>query len=175
LNKLPPDIADSSNRWIPLAQSSLDASSEWWDWVTDPGSLTSRLKEKSVGDFKVDVVDEQWLFDLPRDLRVLFGPVAENHRFWSRKVVLSGGGQPWIKAHTILPEHSLESPLGEVMGLSEKPLGEFLFNHPELIRSEMDVTLVGSGTWARRSLFYLFSKPVLVAEFFLPSLLEKSR
>jgi chorismate-pyruvate lyase len=33
------------------------------------------------------------------------------------------------------------------------------------------VTAVGSDTWARRSLFYLFSKPVLVAEFFLPHLL----
>ena len=173
MNKLTPDIADSSNRWLPLSQSSLSASSEWWDWVTDPGSLTSRLKEKSVGDFQVEVVDERWLSNLLRDLRVLFGPVADNHRFWSRKVVLSGRGEPWIQAHTILPEHSLESPLREVMELSKKPLGEFLFNHPELIRSEMDVTPVGSDTWARRSLFYLFSNPVLVAEFFLPSLLGK--
>lgn len=172
--KSTPDIADSSNQWMPLAQSSLNASNEWWDWISNPGSLTKRLKEKSKGNFKVELIDEQWLSNLPRDLRVLFGPVEENHRFWSRKVVLSGSGEPWIQAHTLLPEHSLESPLREVMELNEKPLGEYLFNHPELIRTEMDVTAVGSDTWARRSLFYLFNKPVLVAEFFLPSLLEKS-
>jgi chorismate--pyruvate lyase len=60
------------------------------------------------------------------------------------------------------------------MELNEKPLGEYLFNHPELIRTEMDVSALGSDTWARRSLFYLFNKPVLVAEFFLPRLLEKT-
>lgn len=169
-----PDIADSSNRWIPLAQSNLNTSNEWWDWITNSGSLTKRLKEKSVGNFQVEIVAEQWQSNLPRNLRVLFGPVADGHRFWSRKVVLSGNSKPWVQAHTLLPEHSLESPLREVVELNEKPLGEYLFNHPDLIRTEMDVTAVGSDTWARRSLFYLFDKPVLVAEFFLPSLLEKS-
>jgi chorismate--pyruvate lyase len=174
LIKPAPDIADSSILWLPLAQSSLNSSNEWWDWITNPGSLTKRLKEKSAGNFQVELVEEKWQSSLPQDLRALFGPVGKDHRFWSRKVVLLGRSQPWIQAHTLLPEHSLESPLREVMELNEKPLGEYLFNHPELIRTEMDVTAVGSDTWARRSLFYLFNKPVLVAEFFLPHLLEKS-
>lgn len=171
--KTSPDIADRSYQWIPLSKSRLTESSEWWDWVADPGSLTKRLKEKSHGNFKVELVEEQWLDNLPLELRALFGPVDKKHRFWSRKVVLSGNNTPWVQAHTLLPEHSLESPLREVMELNVKPLGEYLFSHPGLIRTEMDVTAVGSDTWARRSLFYLFKKPVLVAEFFLPGILQK--
>lgn len=116
--------------------------------------------------------EELWLDDISMSLRRLFGPVNEQHRFWSRKVTLVGCGQPWVQAHTLIPAHSFESPLREVMSLNEKPLGEYLFNQPDLIRLEMDVTVVNSDTWGRRSLFYLFGKPILVAEFFLPSLLR---
>lgn len=79
-----------------------------------------------------------------------------------------------MHAHTLIPEHSFESPLQEVLSLNVKPLGEYLFNQPNLIRTEMDVTAGNSDTWGRRSLFYLFGKPILVAEFFLPGLIVSS-
>lgn len=170
----PPDIADSVHHWVPISQSSLSTSSPWWPWIADAGSLTKRLKHKSAGEFRVDLGEELWREDIPPALRKLFGPVNQQHRFWSRKVTLVGCNEPWVQAHTLIPEHSFESPLKEVVSLNEKPLGEYLFNHPNLIRSEMDVTVSNSDTWGRRSLFYLFGKPILVAEFFLPDLLSNS-
>ncbi|MFK7865683.1 MAG: chorismate lyase [Pseudohongiellaceae bacterium] len=169
-----PDIADSTHNWLPLSQSSLDPSNPLWHWIADAGSLTKRLKQKSNSQFTVELVEENWCENLPQNLRVLFGPVNNPHRFWSRKVTLVGQGVPWVKAHTLIPEHSFESPLREVFSLNVKPLGEYLFNQPNLIRTEMDVTVDDSDTWGRRSLFYLFGKPVLVAEFFLEDLIGTS-
>jgi len=83
---------------------------------------------------------------------------------------LFGAGEQWVSAHTLIPEHSLVGPLAELLTLKEKPLGEYLFNHPELMRSAIDVTLCGGDTWGRRSLFFLHGKPILVGEFFLPAL-----
>jgi chorismate lyase len=167
-----PDISDPKMLWHPIADSKLAPENPWWNWISDPGSLTKRLKGLSGDHFAVDVMEERWQSDLPIAVRKLFGPVANSHRFWSRKVTLLGCDTPWIRAHTLVPEHSLFGPLKKVMELNSQPLGEYLFNHPDLVRGAMDVTLLGRDTWGRRSLFYLFGKPVLVAEFFLPALLK---
>jgi chorismate--pyruvate lyase len=169
-----PDISDASMHWHPITDGDLAQENPWWTWVSDPGSLTKRLQAKSGGNFSVDLVDEDWQSDLPLRVRSLFGPLASTHRFWSRKVTLLGCDTPWVKAHTLIPQHSLLSPLKRVMELNTQPLGEYLFKHPELVRGAMDVTPLGRDTWGRRSLFYLFGKPILVAEFFLPALLEHS-
>lgn len=159
-------------QWHTITASELAPENPWWGWISDPGSLTKRLKAESDNNFRVNVVEENWQSDLPLAVRSLFGPVAGSHRFWSRKVTLLGCDTPWVRAHTLIPEHSLLSPLKTVMELNAQPLGEYLFNHPELVRGTLDVTLLGRDTWGRRSLFYLFGKPILVAEFFLPALLE---
>ncbi|MFT4860867.1 MAG: chorismate--pyruvate lyase [Pseudohongiellaceae bacterium] len=171
---LSPDISDAAMHWDPITGSKLSPESPWWPWVSDPGSLTKRLKAQSDGKFAVQVDVEQWRSDLPLAVRSLFGPLAATHQFWSRKVTLLGCDTPWVKAHTLIPAHSLLSPLKTVMELKNQPLGEYLFDHPDLVRGAMDVTLLGRDIWGRRSLFYLFGKPILVAEFFLPALLEKS-
>lgn len=164
------DLGDTELRWQPAEQI------QWPDartrqWLMHPGSLTQMLKLASDGDFAVQVVAEgkQQLGNAA--LRGEFGPLAPNHGFWSRKVVLKGNGQPWVQAHTLLPAHSQLSPLVEVMSLGSKPLGEFLFNHPRLTRSHLHVTQTRAGAWGRKSLFFLYRKPIMVAEFFLTELL----
>lgn len=121
-------------------------------------------------------MDERRLQIDNEQLRSEFGPVAADHQFWSRQVVLYGRDEPWVVAHTLLPEHSELSDLRQVHSLGDKPLGEFLFNHSELQRShlhftQLDIDALGGG-WGRKSLFFLFAKPILVAEFFLPSVLK---
>ena len=138
----------------------------------DPASLTQSLIKKSNGNFRVHLVAEEWIEIDRTDLRAQFGPVATTHRFWSRKVVLMGNNTPWVMAHTLVPEHSLFSPLKQILDLNAKPLGEYLFSHPGLVRSGLDIIPYRGDSWARRSLFFLHSKPVMVAEFFLPALLE---
>lgn len=137
--------------------------------LRDEASLTARLKKLSADKLTVEVIAENWVLLQNAGLRHQFGPVMDNHRFWSRHVVLRGAGKPWVLAHTLLPEHAAFSPLAAVMELQEAPLGEFLFQHDELRRMNLELAKSSDNLWGRRSLFSLYNKPIMVAEFFLPA------
>lgn len=168
---LSPDISNTEFDWQPLASHSMVPSAILRQWLQDEGSLTKQLTALSANQFQVKLVSEAWVHLVQSDLLGQFGPVGQGHRFWSRKVLLLGKGEEWVAAHTLIPEHSFLSPLQQVMRLQSKPLGEFLFSHPDLLRSEMVFTPAAEQGWGRRSLFFLYQKPVMVAEFFLPALI----
>ena len=100
----------------------------------------------------------------PRDdLRKLFGPVALSHKFWSRKsAALRGcaGGA----AHSLMPEHAAQSALDQVLCwvsnlwvcFAERPKARCIPVRP-----------IRAGLLGPPRLFYLDSKPIMVAEFFL--------
>jgi chorismate--pyruvate lyase len=167
----PVDIADPGLHWQAMDTALPEAGSAA-QWLAAPGSLTRLLKLASNNNFQVQVQAEAWEEIANSELRQQFGPLAAEHRFWSRRVVLLGAGEPWVQAHTLMPEHSLMSPLKQVLELGSRPLGEFLFEHPDLLRSHYEVARHSARTWGRRSLFLLYQKPIMVAEFFLPALME---
>ncbi len=166
-----PDLSDRCFDWREANELTISPSETWKQWLFDTGSLTQLLIHKSQNNFRVEVLSEEWVIQSGADIRSRFGPLSVCHKFWSRKVLLLGNGKPWVFAHTLVPEHSLLGPLKQVQELNEKPLGEYLFSYPDLVRSAMDITAFAGDSWARRSLFNLFAKPVMVAEFFLPELL----
>jgi chorismate--pyruvate lyase len=167
-----PDIASSRLRWRRLESHTQQPLARAAAWLRSQGSLTQQLLQQSDNQFRVEVVSEDWILVKASDLARHFGPVAPSQRFWSRKVLLFGKEQAWVAAHTLIPEHSLYSPLRELLELNTRPLGEYLFSHPELLRAEMDFAPL-DGAWGRRSLFFLHRKPIMVAEFFLPALLAE--
>ena len=166
------DISASTLDWQSAGECDIQPSEVWQKWLLDSGSLTQLLIQKSRGNFRVEVIAEEWISLPVAAVRSCFGPLASEHKFWSRKVVLMGDNTPWVLAHTLIPRFSLVSPLKKVLELDDKPLGEYLFSHPDLIRSGMDITPFAVDSWGRRSLFYLFEKPIMVAEFFLPAILD---
>ena len=167
-----PDISDSNLYWHSEGERRSPPADAWRRWLFDSSSLTKLLIQKSGGNFRVELRGQEWL-QLPNPaVRSCFGPLAADHKFWSRKVVLIGDNTPWVLAHTLIPKLSLTGPLKRVLELNEKPLGEYLFSHPDLIRSSIDITPTAGDSWGRRSLFYLFEKPIMVAEFFLPAILD---
>lgn len=168
-----PDISDSNLDWHRHGERCSLPVDEWRQWLFDSSSLTQLLIRKSDGDFRIEVREEAWVLVPNSAVRSCFGPMANDHRFWSRKVALIGDNTPWVLAHTLIPEFSLTGPLKGLLELNEKPLGEYLFSHSDLIRSGIDITPITGGSWGRRSLFYLFKKPVMVAEFFLPAILDR--
>lgn len=167
-----PDISDANLDWHREGERQPPPTDAWRRWLFDSSSLTNLLIQKSGGDFRVEVRREEWSLLPNSAVRSCFGPLAADHRFWSRKVVLVGDNTPWVLAHTLIPEFSLSGPLKRVLELNEKPLGEYLFSHPELIRGGIDITPIAGNSWGRRSLFYLYEKPIMVAEFFLPAILD---
>lgn len=170
------DVCEPGLSWTSAEQTKWP-NPETASWLCGQGSLTQLLKRASADQFAVQVLDEHEQAMSNPVLRAEFGPVSDEHLFWSRKVVLHGKGQPWVLAHTLMPAHSELSELRQVRHLGNRPLGEFLFDHPELQRSHLHFTCLPSATnaagiWGRKSLFFLFGKPIMVAEFFLPELLQ---
>lgn len=97
-----------------------------------------------------------------------------------REVILTGAGQPWVFARSIVPAATLTGRLRSLRNLDDRPLGGLLFTDPTMTRGDIEVVRM-PGTampgnrvapndllWGRRSLFYLDGKPLLVCEFFLP-------
>ena len=162
------ELDDDRLRWIVPGCQSQRANPAIQRLLYDQGSLTRQLIEVSNGCFRVQTVELEWRNLLGDDLRKLFGPVAPSHKFWSRKTVLLCEGAPAVLAHSLMPEHAAQSALDQVLELGEQPLGEYLFSQNGLKRGAFQFAQAGQGYWGRRRLFYLDSKPIMVAEFFLP-------
>jgi len=162
------ELDDERLRWIVPGCQSRCVNPAIQRLLSDQGSLTQQLTDVSNGRFRVQTVELVWRNLLGDDLRKLFGPVAPSHKFWSRKTVLLCEGAPAVLAHSLMPEHAEQSALGQVLALGEKPLGEYLFSQTGLKRGAFQFAQSKQGFWGRRSIFYLDSKPIMVAEFFLP-------
>ncbi len=150
------------------------------NWLIDASSLTKKLQEASSGDFSVNrlcqyigkpKIEESACLALPAEQYALI-----------REVALLCKGEPWVYARSILPLKSLTGPLRFLHKLKDDSLGAHLFKHPSLIRYGLEITqtsltcfleseinaLPSSSLSARRSVFSIHKKEILVAEVFLP-------
>jgi chorismate--pyruvate lyase len=139
-----------------------------------PAAVRACLKALAGSQFNVRVLDECWIRQVSPSLLQCFEPHVVRQRMWSRKVLLQCGDTPWVAAHSLIPVSSMQGPLKRLRRLDERPLGEFLFRDPTLQRYQVELTR-SAASWGRRSLFYLHGQPLLVAEFFLPALMQASR
>jgi chorismate lyase len=156
------------------------------DWLTDRGSLTQRLRARCAA-FRVRPVrqgldrpleDERAYFDLRRGELALV-----------REVYLYCNETPVVFAHSVLDADDLEGVWNPVSRQGERPLGEALFSDPRVARARLEYCQLGrhhalharacamlpeppARLWARRSLFTLCSRPLLVTEVFLPAVLR---
>ena len=140
----------------------------WRDWLLEHGSLTRRLKLISQGTFKVNVLHEGWIRGNTRQ-QLLLDAGKACQPLWSRHVELCLFGRPWVAAHSLIPYSSMKGTLRQLSRLRDKPLGSFLFEQPSLCRSEPELLRL-HDCWGRRSVFTLQSRPLIVAEFFLPEM-----
>ena len=154
-------------------------------WLIDNGSLTARLKMR-YPDFAVQPV----LLKNAKafaDESTLLGLKANQHAL-IREVLLMGGNQPVVFAHSLLPRASLRGAWYGLGRLGNKPLGETLFANPKVKRTALEykklprhhpISMRVAGhmpnapkvLWARRSVFSLGCAKILVTEVFLSQLL----
>jgi chorismate--pyruvate lyase len=104
-----------------------------------------------------------------------------------REVELHCAGRPWVFARTLIPPVSLRGAGRRLARLRDRPLGAVLFADPGVQRGPVEVarllpqhllfrraaaSLVGHPPllWARRTLFYMAGRPLLINEVFLPEL-----
>ncbi|MBB6520307.1 chorismate--pyruvate lyase family protein [Pseudoteredinibacter isoporae] len=160
-------------RWHKQAHAELTQNQR--QWLLGEGSLTKKLQDACQGEFSLRIlrqglatprVDEAKALGLPQRQQALI-----------REIVMSGHGQDWVFARSILPLSTLTGRLRQLKTLDNRPLGALLFKDPSMKRSPIEISQLVSDNfrypceescWARRSVFYLDQKPLLVAEVFLP-------
>lgn len=151
-------------------------------WLIEPGSLTARLKAHSKS-FAVKVLGQKVMACRIQEAN---DDIKAGEDVLVREVLLLCDGEPHVFARSLLPLSSLTGEQEKLAHLGDRSLGQVLFNHPELIRKNIEVAnfnnnqaikaLIGnlqltkdSDVWGRRSVFVIDNKPMVVAEVFLPN------
>lgn len=159
-------------RWRTLQRCQhTGAPAPWNRWLADRGSLTRHLITASQGNFCVRLLKQGWGYPTRSEALLLKIPPRQ----WAviREVELQGNGQPWVYARSVIPAATLTGRERQLHGVGSRSLGSVLFRNPTMRRGPMQITHLSSGKqrfYARRSLFLLSNKPLLVCEVFLPSL-----
>ncbi|MFM6961154.1 MAG: chorismate--pyruvate lyase family protein [Polynucleobacter victoriensis] len=157
--------------WVNLDHVALHAAPQiWQDWLSDAGSLTQLITNKTQSPVSVEVLSDRNQ-NLLNDEALLFNQPINHCRI--REVYLCVNDVPVVFARSILPTSSSTGINRDVLQLGSKPLGEVLFKKgkaPILLRQITEVPGLG---WGRRSLYQLRGHPILISEFFLPELLAQ--
>ncbi len=162
------------------------------EWLVDSASLTLRIKKhcrsNELGCFSVKLLRQG--MGIPSNDEVQRLKLRSRHYALIREVLLYCGETPVVFARTVIPIKTLTGSQRQLSHLGNRPLGEFLFAQPDLQRDAMEIAVLNRGhqlfdsavyhmsddspsdVWARRSIFRLGHKPLLVAEVFLPDLLS---
>lgn len=153
-------------------------------WLLDQGSLTARLKSHCQH-FRVELLGQQQSVCSELEANEL---IKAGEPVLVREVVLYCDEVAQVFARSLLPMSSLTGDEQQLANLGTQPLGQVLFNHPSLIRQRIEIAefstdstvaklasqlqqTVDKPLWGRRSIFMLESKPIMVAEVFLPDAL----
>ena len=160
-------------------------------WLVDNGSLTRRLQQR-YPDFTVRPLSQVVAKPLVDEAGVL--QVRPHQQALVREVLLMGGGQHVVFAHSVLPQASLRGTWHGLGQLGSKPLGATLFANPKVKRTPLrykkltahhalytlavqHLASKPASLWARRSMFSLNCtgrrrQTIMVTEVFLPCLLN---
>mgnify|MGYP000021995831 CR=1 FL=1 len=148
----------------------------WRRTLFDTQSLTAQLIAISDGDFSVRVLWQGWR-RLSQQEALLLGCTGNKKIAWCRDVALIVNGEARVYARTCMPRSTLTGHESQLKNLGNKPLGAYLFTHSQMRRGEMSAYRIANNelslSWARRSVFYLKQKPILVTEAFTQPLPNK--
>ncbi len=150
-------------------------------WLLDPSSLTARLKQHC-HEFKVEVLGQKIEQCAPEEATL---DIHAGEEVLVREVLLYCDEKPHVFARSLLPLSSLTGEEEKLAHLGSQPLGQVLFNHPNLQRKCIEVASFSTQSsvarlaqacqltltddlWGRRSTFVIDDKPLIVAEIFLP-------
>lgn len=166
-------------RWRPLAQYSSHAlPAECRRWLTDDGSLTSRLISLRAGVFNVQRLYQGWQVPLPSERRLL--GMDQRQTALVREVALRLDDTAVVFARSVFPHDSLTGSLGHLRRLQNRSLGAILFKHPGMHRCPFELAQMPGNSaylpdqfhqqqpaWGRRSRFELERARLMVSEVFL--------
>ena len=134
-------------------------------WLTESGSITSRIK--SFSNFRLKLLrDGPGEVDTAED-NLIITNYKENN---IREVVLYSDEEPFIYAKSILPLETIRLGLGALGSLKENPLGDILFSNPQIKKKYMLFAKFESNKrifFGRKGIYTVKGYPFSVCEIFL--------
>lgn len=151
-------------------------------WLLSTDSLTQRVAAACQGDFGVRLIGQRPGAAWPSERLRLALP--RGARTYVRQVHLCCNNVPRVYARTVIPAGTLSGRYRQLQFLGGSSLGEVLFCDRGVRRGRRDIAMLTPGQalyeaaaqgltlrpdalWARRSLFFLAGRPLLVNEVFL--------
>lgn len=138
-------------------------------WLSEQGSL-SHLMAQYCHQLSVELLENRMI--TPEQLKKQELELLEGENCLQRQVILKGDQTPWVLAHTLIPESSLQMPDHDFNQQGDVPLGVTIFQSPDAKRDALQVGWAETSQGrqlARRSRLWMNHKPILVAELFLLS------
>jgi len=179
-------LYDQDPTWFcKQLHSRLDIPANAASWINELGSITQRLRNHYGDSVRVEVLNQHWQRAFISESRLLKVPPAKY--ILTREVLIYADNTPLVLARTIIPKSTLQSAQQNLSHLGNRPLGEVIFSYPKLKRLALEVAQIEQQDWAssiqaktsmkedlwgRRTVYSLHQHPLLVNEFFLPSILN---
>lgn len=155
-------------------------------WLHDHGSLTRRIQHHC-SSFHVQNIYNGLTIANHDEIEVL--QLTRRQKIYTRDVFLFADNNPVVFAHSVVAAEHLKGAWHALQHLGNRPLGALLFTHPLIKREALRFQSLKQGhplyqqatqkllsppsqLLARRSVFSLYSAPLLVTEVFLPHILH---
>jgi len=159
-------------------------------FLFDIGSTTRRIQREYGVTTKVNILRQDWRTPSFNEAQKLRIPRCQSTLI--RETYLSCQDKIWMYARAVFPQKLFVGKMRSLLyKLDEQPLGKLLFCEPSMQRSEFEFAALCSRhaeyqwatqqqaapnlLWARRSIFLLQAKPLLLTEVFFPAILELER
>jgi chorismate--pyruvate lyase len=176
--------------WAPLAAVATCVPEGLLSWLAEPGLLTSRVRALCGADMRFRMLGPLLDAPLPEPLRARLD--VDDVRCLLRDVEFRCLDDRIVFAQTVMPAstvhrypwlHDLgDAPIGETLRRATEPLEREPLEYAELEPSSPLASIArgpgddpAAALWARRALYRLGGRPILVQEVFLPSLLRVQR
>jgi chorismate--pyruvate lyase len=146
------------------------------NWLLCASSFMQRLKNHGIAHARIQVLRESWRLPLQDECQKL--KIASRRFALVREVLIDSVEGQWMYARTVIPQMTLTGKERRLGHLKNRSLGSVLFKDPTMTRSPFELTrlpaqyvsLTGEDLWARRSVFRVSNKPLLLTEIFFPAI-----
>lgn len=171
-----------TGRWVALDECLRRAPAELHPWLAEPGLLTARVR-RSCGERTQFALLRLEPGPLDGALAVRMG--VHDDGCLLREIEFACGGIRWIFAQSVFPDSTVqEHPW--LANLGAIALGEQLLARHDVSREPLEYRALDAGhalaaaagiegggprpPWARRALYQLSGRPILVQEVFMPAI-----
>ncbi|QAB16305.1 chorismate--pyruvate lyase family protein [Hydrogenovibrio thermophilus] len=131
--------------WYPAALfGRLGIEPAYREWLLETGSLTAKIRQ-ACPEMHVTVLSERWEVPLRFEAERL--KLADNRKAWVRCVLLKCGDEPLVYGRTVIPDCVPGNAWYRLRQLGNRPLGEILFQLPNVQRTPFEIAHTQSTDW----------------------------